>query len=169
MKPAFAISGIVVFSCAAMLGVLLTALVPFSLESWWLWPVIRLLWQVVGGLWCGLGIALLIDGGHAKLTLGVGAFGLILALNPVLDLVQGPAEGELLSSGASRYTSRGRPGSGSIRGSLLLETDAGDEVLIEPIGAQANRMETQTQACPNGGRVYALRHLDVVLEVVCAE
>jgi hypothetical protein len=155
-------------SCAAMLGVLLTALVPFHLETWWLWPVIRLLWQVVGGLWCGLGIALLIDGGHAKLTLGVGAFGLVLALNPALDLVQGPAEGELLSSGVSHYGG-GSSRSGSIRGSLLLETDAGDEVLIEPIGAQANRMETQTLACPNGGRVYALRHLDVVLEVVCAE
>lgn len=175
MKRAFAITGIVVFSCAAMLGFLLTALVPFRLETWWFWPVFRLLWQVGSGLWCGLGIALLIDGGHGKLSLGVGAFGFLLALNPVLDLVRGPAEGELLSSSTTRYTAWGGGGSRvtprgqSIRGSLLLETDAGDKVIIKPIGAQANRMQSWTRACPKGGRVHALRHLDVVLGVVCAQ
>ena len=177
MKRAFAITGIVVFSSAAMLGFLLTALVPFRLETWWFWPVFRLLWQVGGGLWCGLGIALLLDGGHAKLTLGAGALVFLLALNPVLDLVRGPAEGELLSSGTTRYTAWGVRGAGagvarqgqSIRGSLLLETDAGEQVVIQPMGAQANRMESQTQACPKGGRVHALRYLDVVLTVVCAE
>ena len=171
MKRAFAMTGIVVFSCAAMLGFLLTALVPFRLETWWFWPGFRLLWQVGGGLWCGLGIALLVDTGHVKLTLGTGAFGLLLGVNPLLDLMRGPAQGVLLSSG-TEHGAYGR-GSGTsaqtIHGTLVLETDAGEQVVIQPMGAQANRMESQTQACPKGGRVHALRHLDVVLTVVCAE
>ena len=119
----------------------------------------------------------MIDGGHARLTLGVGAIGILLALNPVLDPARGPVEGELLSSGTTRYRNWGRRGGGAgisprgqaIRGSMLLETDAGDEVVIEPMGAQANRMESWTRACPKGGRVRALRHLDVVLDVDCPQ
>ena len=130
-----------------------------------------LLWQVGGGLWCGLGIALLVDTGHVKLTLGTGAFGLLLGVNPLLDLMRGPVQGVLLSSG-TEHGAYGR-GSGTsaptIHGTLVLETDAGEQVVIQPMGAQANRMESQTQACPRGGRVHALRHLDVVLTVVCAE
>lgn len=177
MKRAFAITGIVVFSCAAMLGAFLTALVPFRLETWWLWPALRLLWQAGGGLWCGLGIALLIDGGHAKLTLSVGALGLLLAINPVLDLLQGPAQGALLSMGTTRYSAwsasghdaRVSPSSPSIRGTLVLRTPQGEEVLVEPIGAQANRMESMAAGCGRspGGQAAVLRHLDVVLSVDC--
>lgn len=177
MKRAFAISGICAFACAVMLGFLLTALVPMHLEHWWFWPAFRVLWQVGGGLWCGLGIAVLVGQGHAKLTSGVGLIGVVLGVNPLLDLVRGPVEGILLDSGTARHAAYGPSGSGagvsprgpSIRGTLLLQTRDGEQVRIEPMGAQANRMETQTAACGEQGQVYALRHLDVVLEVRCEE
>lgn len=178
MKRPFAITGIVVFSCAAMLGSLLTALVPFQLETWWFWPVVRVAWQLGGGLWCGLGIAMLVDGGYFKLTAGVGALGLLLAINPVLDLVRGPAQGMLLSVGTTRYPAwaalgpgaRVSQGSQSIQGTLVLQNQDGQEVVIEPIGAQANRMESLTVGCGpgHGGQATALRGLDVVLEIDCS-
>jgi hypothetical protein len=160
-----------------MLGFLLTALVPFSLESWWFWPLFRVLWQVGGGLWCGLGIALLVESGHVKISLGLGALGALLAINPLLDLIRGPAEGVLLSSATQRANAWGPSGSGagvsprgqSIHGTLLLVTEAGEQIEIEPMGAQANRMEKLTQTCTSEGRVQALRHLDVVLAVDCSD
>ncbi len=177
MKRAFAITGICVFACAAMLGFLLTALVPMRPESWWFWPALRVAWQVGGGLWCGLGIAVLVGQGHAKLTSGVGLIGVVLGINPLLDLVQGPVEGILLDSGTTRQAAYGPSGSGagvsprgqSIHGTLLLQTAAGEQVRVAPMGAQANRMEALCAACPQGGQVQALRHLDVVLDLRCGD
>lgn len=177
MKRAFAITGICVFACAAMLGFLLTALVPMGPESWWFWPVARVIWQVGGGVWCGLGVAILAGQGHAKLGMGVGLLGLVLAINPVLDLFRGPVEGLLLDCGTTRQAAYGPSGSGagisprgqSIHGTLLLQTAEEDTLRIEPMGAQANRMEDLCGACPAGGQVQALRHLDVVLAVRCQE
>ena len=98
MKRPFAITGIVVFSCAAMLGSLLTALVPFQLETWWFWPAVRVAWQLGGGLWCGLGIAMLVDGGYFKLTAGVGALGLLLRSEEHTSELQSHATSRMPSS-----------------------------------------------------------------------
>lgn len=172
MKRAFAITGIVVFSCAAMLGSLLTAVVPFSLDTWWVWPVVRVIWQLGGGLWCGLGIAMLVEGGHFKLTAGLGLLGLLLAVNPVLDLVRGPAQGALQSIGTAQFKTWSSVARGtrtaSIQGTLVLKTQEGDMVVVEPIGAQANRMDAMGQGCTSGGQATVLRHLDVVLQVDCS-
>lgn len=181
LRTAFGVLGLAAFATAAMCGVLVTALAPISEESWWLWPALRALLQLGGGLWGGLAVAALAQastGGYLKLAAAGTLLGGLLTLNPLLDLARGPLtvdHAQILAAGTRSFDGWDvRPGGvtprgDGIEGDLAIATSDGAVHRFTPMGLQANRLDDMLAGCRTAtdARVVALRHLDVVVALRC--
>ncbi len=157
-----------------MLGFLVTALLPHKPGAWWLWPGLRVAWQLGGGLWCGAAIDRMMgDAAPRGLPLLVcGGLGLVLCATALLDLVRGPMQvsGRLVAE----EIQRGRlwvpllvPHNPTIHGRLAIQDDAGQIHQLSTAGLQTNRlnkMMAQVVGAPRI-RLTALRHLGAPLSV----
>lgn len=93
---------LVTWSCGVFLAPLMTALPRYRRASWWLWPSLRVIWQVGGGVVAGMGTAHLVGAGPRGLLVGgllVGAAGCLVAAASLLALFRGPrgVQGALVS------------------------------------------------------------------------
>lgn len=163
---------IICFSCGAMLGFLVTALLPHRDGVWWLWPGVRVAWQLGGGLWCGAAVGDMMQGAAPRgLPLLIcGGLGAVLCANALLDLVRGPmqVEGRLVAE----EVQRGRlwvpllvPHNPTIHGRLAVQDDHGQVHVLKTAGLQTNRLNTMMAKVLGAPRVRlrALRHLGAPL------
>lgn len=170
----FELLAIVFFSCGSMLGFLVTALLPHRAAVWWLWPGVRVAWQLGGGLWCGQAVGSLMGGGSAATwsLLGFGALGALLCLTAIVDLVRGPVcwEGEVVA----RQVQRGRlwvpmlvPHNPTIHGQVGIRTADGEVHTLRTSGLQTYLLTKQLKAVAGAGRVRlrALRWVGAPLSV----
>ncbi len=168
------IVALVFFATGAIGGFFLTSLPNLTLDDWFYWVSGRILWQLGGAIWFGATICAPLDVPRWK-GAGLGALlGLVLCFIPLLDVVQGPQklEGRVTDvlvwhdkiwreSGAYSIT---------IHGQVKIETQEGKHQL-ELGGRQVNEWAERFRQCQeHSGAVHTviLRHLNVVLDVVCS-
>ncbi len=172
---AFGTAGLVFFATGALLGFLVTALLPMSPETWWLWPLVRVLWQLGGALWCGWAIAQAIGTRRGLTVAGFGFLGFLLCFNAVFDLARGPlsVQGRILQAGfeGGQFWRPAGPSvtyNKSLHGSITMQDSAGLDHTVEPSGMQATRLGWLLEECSSeAAHMEALRHLDVVMELQC--
>lgn len=170
----FELLAIVFFSSGSMLGFLLTALVPHKQGVWWLWPSLRVAWQLGGGLWCGQAVGSLMGGGSAAMwsLLGFGVLGAGLCATALVDLVRGPVcwEGEVVA----QQVQRGRlwvpmlvPHNPTIHGQVGIRTADGHVQTLKTAGLQTYLLTKKLNAVAGAKRVRlrALRVLGAPLSV----
>jgi hypothetical protein len=170
----FELLAIVFFSCGSMLGFLVTALLPHKLSVWWLWPGVRVAWQLGGGLWCGQAVGSLMGGGSAAIwsLLGFGALGAVLCATAIADLVRGPVcwEGEVVAQEVQRghlWVPMLVPHNPTIHGQVGIRTGEGQVHTLRTAGLQTYLLTKQLNGVAGAARVRlrALRFVGAPLSV----
>jgi len=168
---AFGITGLVFFATGAFVGFLVTALAPIRHDTWWLWPSVRVVWQLGGALWAAWGIGQAIPSARGALLLGGAVLGFVLCFNAVFDLVRGPLVDRVTLLDVTFQEGRFVRPTGSnaaLHSELRATTSSGDEIRVRPSGMQANRLQRMIERCSsNGARLIALRHLQIVVDLQC--
>lgn len=146
---------------------LLSSLVPISLDSWKFWLYFRVISVVLSGLWCGFGLATLINYKPILLMTIGGVLGLLLSFNPFIDLINGPVHGIIQSHSTTQLRGLNNAGSGSrIKGELSFTDSKGNIRTINPSGLHANRMEFMLKGCESE-EVIVLLYMDILLNSRC--
>jgi hypothetical protein len=150
---------------------LLTGLWPMTLTSWWKVALARVVWQVGGSLWVAGVVVAAMRRGQSRLrdpAVVIAVFAviaLLLAHNPLLDLLRGPErlQGHL----AAERVSGGRK---SIFVRLIVRKADGSRTELRLRGLQANVWGWRSQGCDRSRALTLtyLRHLDNLLAVECS-
>lgn len=160
-----------VFATGAMCGLFLTSLIVLHSGNWMYWASVRILWQLGGGIWCGAALCIPAGESRWKGALCGGLLGMLLCVNPLLDMLQGPRE--VTGTVAGVWDKRGqvwRRGafSTTIHGRIVIAQDEGGSCELQISGRQANLWLDRLSNCRDGRRpvrVTVLRYLCVILEV----
>lgn len=168
--------GISFFIAGLMIGILVTSIPTFEEEQWFVYPLIRIFWQVGGAIWCGFAIARLHEYtfGLTKPMLVCILIACVVSLNPILDVIQGPIivdNAQITQISSKKFTNysikmmqRGK----GIKGTLIFSNPSGTVFEIHPRGRQANMLERYASECTHSNaRIAVLLHLDVPLSVHC--
>lgn len=144
------------FFAAALFGVVLTQVAPYSVATWWLWAAVRVLWQVGSAIWVGriLGDALK---NRAPWMLGAAALGIGLSATSALALAQGPVSGALTEVGDETGWTR----------SITLVTDADQQVKVWLSTVQTRKLEALPDCATYETRVTVLPALGILIEATC--
>lgn len=170
----FDLLAIVVFSAGSMLGFLLTALLPHKAAVWWLWPGLRVAWQLGGGLWCGQAVGRLMGGGAPAMwsLLGFGALGAVLCVTALIDLARGPVcwEGEVVFQDVQRgrlWVPMLVPHNPTIHGQVGIRTADGQVHTLWTAGLQTYLLTRKLNAVAGADRVRmrALKAIGAPLSV----
>ncbi|MCB9780478.1 MAG: hypothetical protein H6742_18070 [Alphaproteobacteria bacterium] len=97
MTDAFLLSA---WSAGVFIAPLLTALPAYRPTTWWLWPALRVFWQLGGGMLAGVAAARIVgvpQQGQLVAAALLGAVGALLCIAPLVAMTRGPTrvEGDL--------------------------------------------------------------------------
>jgi len=168
MKP-LTFFAIVLF-CTSFLGVLLTAFSSPTLESWWQALLVRVMWQVGGGIF--IAVMVWLEGKERPiqiLAMVLFSIGVIIAFNPLRDLIQGP----LVLRGKMDLTVThihiAYRGGAKIYADLHLQAADGTQSDINVSGWRATKAIEKLDGCQDGDTVelVVLRHVEQVLDAKC--
>lgn len=160
----FAIAMVVFFATGAFGGFFVTAFWIPDPADWWQPALVRVAWQLGGAALLGLGILresrATRDG--RPVVAGLAALGLLLAHNPLLDLVRGPAQLHGL------LTAEIEDSSDSIHATVTVRADDGTVSELSLAGWPVSVVQDQLVACDRQtADLIALRHLGVILAISC--
>jgi hypothetical protein len=160
----FAVVMVVVFATGALCGFFVTAFWIPDPANWWLPALIRVAWQLGGAVLFGLSVALANEParGGWRVVAGVAAVGLLLAHNPLLDLIRGPTHVRGL------LTANIHDSSDSIYATVTVRADDGTVTRLDLAGWPVSAFQDSLTACHRQpAELTALRHLDIILALSC--
>lgn len=163
-----------VYVTGLVVGVFLTAMSSPTPATWWHALAGRVAWQVGGSaLMAAAVFALAQQGGTTKkpavwlvaaVLVGVG---LLVAANPLRDLVEGPVTMPAL--GLSTHTWERVRGGGAIEGTLTMRAPDGTEQALDLSGWSVTDAQGRLDGCSGATEVHVtvLRHVAKVVDVRC--
>ncbi len=165
------IGSIVALVLGLALGPFLTAFLPHSVETWWLWPGVRVGLALGGAGWFGLELGRLV-GRVVPSVLVALLLASLVSYAPILDLVRGP----LVVTGSLGSLEKSQIGMGGSRSNrwydIELKDVDGTVHHLQPKTLSSDRWAKRLAECDEQRRflrVTALRHLDEILDVECPE